>query len=217
MPGIVEQTLLEQQNIDLNEMVTMNQMIDQLLPNASKELQQKLKIKIYNFVRTRKQPSITVRRRKYFKPAVAKLIIGNVQDYADAIERRAKEAPAKEDATDKKPASKSKRVKTITKRKILAKVIKNDKIDKSIQKKLEDKIASIVKTNFIKPVNKRGSFSVEDGEKVIAELSPFYQNIKIDQKYRKNAEKAAENKETETKEKPEQHSKDVCARNTENP
>lgn len=43
MPGIVEQTLLEQQNIDLNEMVTMNQMIDQLLPNASKELQQKLK------------------------------------------------------------------------------------------------------------------------------------------------------------------------------
>lgn len=208
MPGIVEQTLLEQQNIDLNEMVTMNQMIDQLLPNASKELQQKLKIKIYNFVRTRKQPSITVRRRKYFKPAVAKLIIGNVQDYADAIERRAKEAPAKEDATDKKPASKSKRVKTITKRKILAKVIKNDKIDKSIQKKLEDKIASIVKTNFIKPVNKRGSFSVEDGEKVIAELSPFYQNIKIDQKYRKNAEKAAENKETETKEKPEQHSKD---------
>lgn len=204
MPGIVEQTLLEQQNIDLNEMVTMNQMIDQLLPNASKELQQKLKIKIYNFVRTRKQPSITVRRRKYFKPAVAKLIIGNVQDYADAIERRAKEAPAKEDATDKKPASKSKRVKTITKRKILAKVIKNDKIDKSIQKKLEDKIASIVKTNFIKPVNKRGSFSVEDGEKVIAELSPFYQNIKIDQKYRKNAE----NKETETKEKPEQHSKD---------
>ena len=25
MPGIVEQTLLEQQNIDLNEMVTMNQ------------------------------------------------------------------------------------------------------------------------------------------------------------------------------------------------
>ena len=47
MPGIVEQTLLEQQNIDLNEMVTMNQMIDQLLPNASKELQQKLKIKIY--------------------------------------------------------------------------------------------------------------------------------------------------------------------------
>ena len=36
MPGIVEQTLLEQQNIDLNEMVTMNQMIDQLLPNASK-------------------------------------------------------------------------------------------------------------------------------------------------------------------------------------
>ena len=63
MPGIVEQTLLEQQNIDLNEMVTMNQMIDQLLPNASKELQQKLKIKIYNFVRTRKQPSITVRRR----------------------------------------------------------------------------------------------------------------------------------------------------------
>lgn len=196
MPGIVEQTLLEQQNIDLNEMVTMNQMIDQLLPNASKELQQKLKIKIYNFVRTRKQPSITVRRRKYFKPAVAKLIIGNVQDYADAIERRAKEAPAKEDATDKKPASKSKRVKTITKRKILAKVIKNDKI------------ASIVKTNFIKPVNKRGSFSVEDGEKVIAELSPFYQNIKIDQKYRKNAEKAAENKETETKEKPEQHSKD---------
>ena len=203
MPGIVEQTLLEQQNIDLNEMVTMNQMIDQLLPNASKELQQKLKIKIYNFVRTRKQPSITVRRRKYFKPAVAKLIIGNVQDYADAIERRAKEAPAKEDATDKKPASKSKRVKTITKRKILAKVIKNDKIDKSIQKKLEDKIASIVKTNFIKPVNKRGSFSVEDGEKVIAELSPFYQNIKIDQKYRKNAEKAAENKE-----KPEQHSKD---------
>lgn len=208
MPGIVEQTLLEQQNIDLNEMVTMNQMIDQLLPNASKELQQKLKIKIYNFVRTRKQPSITVRRRKYFKPAVAKLIIGNVQDYADAIERRAKEAPAKEDATDKKPASKSKRVRTITKRKILAKVIKNDKIDKSIQKKLEDKIASIVKTNFIKPVNKRGSFSVEDGEKVIAELSPFYQNIKIDQKYRKNAEKAAENKETETKEKPEQHSKD---------
>ena len=158
MPGIVEQTLLEQQNIDLNEMVTMNQMIDQLLPNASKELQQKLKIKIYNFVRTRKQPSITVRRRKYFKPAVAKLIIGNVQDYADAIERRAKEAPAKEDATDKKPASKSKRVKTITKRKILAKVIKNDKIDKSIQKKLEDKIASIVKTNFIKPVNKRGKF-----------------------------------------------------------
>ena len=208
MPGIVEQTLLEQQNIDLNEMVTMNQMIDQLLPNASKELQQKLKIKIYNFVRTRKQPSITVRRRKYFKPAVAKLIIGNVQDYADAIERRAKEAPAKEDATDKRPASKSKRVKTITKRKILAKVIKNDKIDKSIQKKLEDKIASIVKTNFIKPVNKRGSFSVEDGEKVIAELSPFYQNIKLDQKYRKNAEKAAENKETETKEKPEQHSKD---------
>ena len=67
MPGIVEQTLLEQQNIDLNEMVTMNQMIDQLLPNASKELQQKLKNKIYNFVRTRKQPSITVRRRKYFK------------------------------------------------------------------------------------------------------------------------------------------------------
>ncbi len=47
MPGIVEQTLLEQQNIDLNEMVTMNQMIDQLLPNAGKELQQKLKIKIY--------------------------------------------------------------------------------------------------------------------------------------------------------------------------
>lgn len=31
MPGIVEQTLLEQQNIDLNEMVTMNQMIDQRL------------------------------------------------------------------------------------------------------------------------------------------------------------------------------------------
>ncbi|WP_158227429.1 MULTISPECIES: hypothetical protein [unclassified Lactobacillus] len=44
MPGIVEQTLLEQQNIDLNEMVTMNQMIDQLLPNASKELQPKIAI-----------------------------------------------------------------------------------------------------------------------------------------------------------------------------
>lgn len=42
MPGIVEQTLLEQQNIDLNEMVTMNQMIDQLLPNASKELQRRI-------------------------------------------------------------------------------------------------------------------------------------------------------------------------------
>ncbi|WP_233187046.1 hypothetical protein [Lactobacillus sp. UMNPBX4] len=81
-----------------------------MILQSAKELQQKLKIKIYNFVRTRKQPSITVRRRKYFKPAVAKLIIGNVQDYADAIERRAKEAPAKEDATDKKPASKSKRV-----------------------------------------------------------------------------------------------------------
>lgn len=38
MADIVEQTLLEQQNIDLNEMVTMNQMIDELLPNASKDL-----------------------------------------------------------------------------------------------------------------------------------------------------------------------------------
>lgn len=56
MAGIVEQTLLEQQNIDLNEMVTVNQMINQLLPNASKELQQKLKIKIYNFVRHANNP-----------------------------------------------------------------------------------------------------------------------------------------------------------------
>lgn len=208
MAGIVEQTLLEQQNIDLNEMVTVNQMINQLLPNASKELQQKLKIKIYNFVRTRKQPSVTVRRRKYFKPAVANLIIGNVQDYADAIERRAKDDSAKENTDDKKVISKLKRVKTITKRKILAKVIKNDKIDNSTQNKLEDRIDSIVKANFIKSVNKRGSFSVEDGEKVVAELDPFYRNIKIDQKHRKNAEQTEDNKKKEANEQTDQHSKD---------
>ncbi|NRO73957.1 hypothetical protein IMAU20067_00792 [Lactobacillus helveticus] len=129
MADIVEQTLLEQQNIDLNEMVTMNQMIDELLPNASKDLQQKLKIKIYNYVRTRKQPSITVRRRKYFKPQVAKLIVENVRDYADAIERRAEEEPeaakkAKNKKKTTKKAKKAKKAKTITKKKIFEAITK---------------------------------------------------------------------------------------------
>lgn len=187
MAGIVEQTLLEQQNIDLDEMVTMNQMIDQLLPDADKDLRQKLKVKIYNFVRSRKQPSITVRRKKYFKPAVAKLIMGNMQDYADAIERRAQQ-PAENNNDAKKKEAASKKVKTVTKRKIFEKVLDNDQIDQQTQKKLDDKMASIIKINLIKPVNNRGSFSETDGEKIITELNGFYQNIKIDAQHRKNSE-----------------------------
>lgn len=187
MADIVEQTLLEQQNIDLNEMVTMNQMIDQLLPNASKDLQQKLKIKIYNYVRTRKQPSITVRRRKYFKPQVAKLIVENVRDYADAIERRAKEEP--------EAAKKAKKAKTITKKKIFEAITKGQKIEDSIQEQLDNKLTSIVKANFIKPVNKRGSYSDKDGKKIIAELGAFYQSIKDSQKIREVIENKKANKE----------------------
>ncbi|MGO3576547.1 MAG: hypothetical protein ACTIOH_08545 [Lactobacillus helveticus] len=187
MADIVEQTLLEQQNIDLNEMATMNQMIDQLLPNASKDLQQKLKIKIYNYVRTRKQPSITVRRRKYFKPQVAKLIVENVRDYADAIERRAKEEP--------EAAKKANKAKTITKKKIFEAITKGQKIEDSIQEQLDNKLTSIVKANFIKPVNKRGSYSDKDGKKIIAELGAFYQSIKDSQKIREVIENKKANKE----------------------
>ncbi|MDN6008997.1 MAG: hypothetical protein L0I05_07585 [Lactobacillus sp.] len=197
MADIVEQTLLEQQNIDLNEMVTMNQMIDQLLPNASKDLQQKLKIKIYNYVRTRKQPSITVRRRKYFKPQVVKLIVENVRDYADAIERRAKEEP--------EAAKKAKKAKTITKKKIFEAITKGQKIEDSIQEQLGNKLTSIVKANFIKPVNKRGSYSDKDGKKIIAELGAFYQSIKDSQKIREVIENKKANKEQAEENK--QHNK----------
>ncbi|NRN73496.1 hypothetical protein IMAU80627_02053 [Lactobacillus helveticus] len=200
MADIVEQTLLEQQNIDLNEMVTMNQMIDELLPNASKDLQQKLKIKIYNYVRTRKQPSITVRRRKYFKPQVAKLIVENVRDYADAIERRAEEEPeaakkAKNKKKTTKKAKKAKKAKTITKKKIFEAITKGQKIEDSIQEQLDNKLTSIVKANFIKPVNKRGSYSDKDGKKIIAELGAFYQSIKDGQKIREVIENEKANKE----------------------
>ncbi|NRO12726.1 hypothetical protein IMAU30046_01396 [Lactobacillus helveticus] len=197
MADIVEQTLLEQQNIDLNEMVTMNQMIDELLPNASKDLQQKLKIKIYNYVRTRKQPSITVRRRKYFKPQVAKLIVENVRDYADAIERRAEEEPeaAKKAKNKKKTTKKAKKAKTITKKKIFEAITKGQKIEDSIQEQLDNKLTSIVKANFIKPVNKRGSYSDKDGKKIIAELGAFYQSIKDGQKIREVIENEKANKE----------------------
>lgn len=200
MADIVEQTLLEQQNIDLNEMVTMNQMIDELLPNASKDLQQKLKIKIYNYVRTRKQPSITVRRRKYFKPQVAKLIVENVRDYADAIERRAEEEPeaakkAKNKKKTTKKAKKDKKAKTITKKKIFEAITKGQKIEDSIQEQLDNKLTSIVKANFIKPVNKRGSYSDKDGKKIIAELGAFYQSIKDSQKIREVIENKKANKE----------------------
>lgn len=197
MADIVEQTMLEQQNIDLNEMVTMNQMIDELLPNASKDLQQKLKIKIYNYVRTRKQPSITVRRRKYFKPQVAKLIVENVRDYADAIERRAEEEPeaAKKAKNKKKTTKKAKKAKTITKKKIFEAITKGQKIEDSIQEQLDNKLTSIVKANFIKPVNKRGSYSDKDGKKIIAELGAFYQSIKDSQKIREVIENEKANKE----------------------
>lgn len=200
MADIVEQTLLEQQNIDLNEMVTMNQMIDELLPNASKDLQQKLKIKIYNYVRTRKQPSITVRKRKYFKPQVAKLIVENVRDYADAIERRAEEEPeaakkAKNKKKTTKKAKKAKKAKTITKKKIFEAITKGQKIEDSIQEQLDNKLTSIVKANFIKPVNKRGSYSDKDGKKIIAELGAFYQSIKDGQKIREVIENEKANKE----------------------
>lgn len=197
MADIVEQTLLEQQNIDLNEMVTMNQMIDELLPNASKDLQQKLKIKIYNYVRTRKQPSITVRRRKYFKPQVAKLIVENVRDYADAIERRAEEEPeaAKKAKNKKKTTKKAKKAKTITKKKIFEAITKGQKIEDSIQEQLDNTLTSIVKANFIKPVNKRGSYSDKYGKKIIAELGAFYQSIKDGQKIREVIENEKANKE----------------------
>lgn len=172
MADIVEQTLLEQQNIDLNEMVTMNQMIDELLPNASKDLQQKLKIKIYNYVRTRKQPSITVRRRKYFKPQVAKLIVENVRDYADAIERRAEEEPeaAKKAKNKKKTTKKAKKAKTITKKKIFEVITKGQKIEDSIQEQLDNKLTSIVKANFIKPVNKRGAIQIRMARRSLLNL-----------------------------------------------
>ena len=178
----------------------MNQMIDELLPNASKDLQQKLKIKIYNYVRTRKQPSITVRRRKYFKPQVAKLIVENVRDYADAIERRAEEESeaakkAKNKKKTTKKAKKAKKAKTITKKKIFEAITKGQKIEDSIQEQLDNKLTSIVKANFIKPVNKRGSYSDKDGKKIIAELGAFYQSIKDSQKIREVIENKKANKE----------------------
>lgn len=77
--------IVEKQNVNLNKMVSMNEIIDQLLPNTNKGLQQKLRIKIYNFARMRKQLSITIGRRKYFNQTVAEVIIKNVQDYANEL------------------------------------------------------------------------------------------------------------------------------------
>ena len=76
----------DQKEYKLNNMVTVNQIISLLLPNGTKENKQKLRIKIYNFARTHNQPSITVKRTKYFKPTVASFISKNVQSYASKLD-----------------------------------------------------------------------------------------------------------------------------------
>lgn len=75
----------DQKEYKLTNMITVNQIISLLLPNGTKENKQKLRIKIYNFARTHNQPSITVKRTKYFKPTVASFISKNVQSYASEL------------------------------------------------------------------------------------------------------------------------------------
>jgi|SRR5699024_117617 len=76
---------IDQKEPNLSNMVTVNQIINHLLPNGTKENKQKLRIKIYNFARTHKQPSITIKGTKYFDPAIASFISKNVQNYASEL------------------------------------------------------------------------------------------------------------------------------------
>lgn len=203
---------------DIKELVPMTNMIDEMLPGADNKLRTKLRIKIYNLSRTRNWPWVTVKRRRYYKPETAKIIIGSVNDYAEAIKSEAaqnKKASQKKKAAPK-PKTKVKKAKPVDTANILAQATKKAKLDDEMKQKLEKRVAYIAKIDLLKPVKGTTDYSAEDAKQIVPELANYYQQLQHDihltktennksrnngnrQKERNNREQNRENNNVNTK------------------
>lgn len=168
---------LEQTGTDsIEDLIPMTNMVDQMLPNADSKLKTKLRIKIYNLSRTRNWPWVTVKKRRYYKPNTAKIIIGSVSDYADAIlkkEQEDKKAAAK-------PKPKVKKARPVRTPKIIKEATKNAELNKDMKQKLRKRIPYIAKIDLIKPVQGRTIYSAKDAKQIVSELAPYYQQLQHD-------------------------------------
>ncbi len=168
---------LEQTGTDsIEDLIPMTNMVDQMLPNADSKLKTKLRIKIYNLSRTRNWPWVTVKKRWYYKPNTAKIIIGSVSDYADAIlkkEQEDKKAAAK-------PKPKVKKARPVRTPKIIKEATKNAELNKDMKQKLRKRIPYIAKIDLIKPVQGRTIYSAKDAKQIVSELAPYYQQLQHD-------------------------------------
>ncbi len=176
---------------DVKELVPMTNMIDQMLPDADSKLKTKLRIKIYNLSRTRNWPWVTVKRRRYYKPETAKIIIGSVSDYANAIKNEKVESKKTNSAA--KPKAKVKKEKPIGTTKIIQQATKNAELKQDDKDKLKKRIAYITKINLLKPVRGKTMYSAADAKQIVSELATYYQQLQHDIHLTKTSESKQEN------------------------
>ncbi len=183
MPEI---TLEQTGTNDIKDLVSLTSMIDRLLPDESKEVQRKLRIKIYNLSRSRNWPWVTVKKRRYYKPETANIIIGSVSDYADAIRNKV-EQDKKKAAEEKAKAKENKENKPKVEVKppvkisdIIAQATHNTNLSSEMVDKLKDRITYIAKINVAKTVSGQDAYKAEDAEQIISDLGSYYKQLRRD-------------------------------------
>lgn len=202
MPEI---TLEQTGTDDVKDLVSLTSMIDRLLPDEDTKIRSKLRIKIYNLSRTRNWPWVTVKKRRYYKPDTANIIIGSVSDYADALknkEAKEKEETAKAKENQEKAKAEEKEKKTpapaMKAKDIIDQATHKDNLSSDMEKKLRDRVSYIAKINFIKPVEGKSTYNAKDGKQIALELGTYYQQLKTDL-HLVNKEKEKNNNQSKNK------------------
>lgn len=172
---MTETNLKERENKQDSDLVSLTNIVDQLLPNEDTKIKNRLRIKIYNLSRSKNWSWVTIKRRRYYKPEIAQAILTATKDYAKTLkEQKSQKTKTTENTKEKdqNPDKSFMRVKDI-----LAEATQKDKLSKKVTKKLRKRISYIAKINFMKPV-KRGIYNIEDGRQIVLELATYYQQLK---------------------------------------
>lgn len=175
---MAEIILKDNKSMPAKDLVSLNQIIERLLPKADTKVKNKLRIKVYSLSRTRKWPWKTIKKRRYYKPEIAQSITATVKDYADQLKNGVIETEKSTSQVESKKVSL--KAATIKISKIIKKATQNDNLSKKTKNKLKKRISYIAKINSMQPLKKGKAYEIEDGKQIILELATYYQQLKAD-------------------------------------
>lgn len=159
-------------------LVSLNEIIDKLLPNNDTKVKNKLRVKIYSLSRTRNWPWQTIKKRRYYNPDMAQSIILTVKNYANKLATKA--VKTQKNASKSKSKKNTFRQSIIKIKKIVEEATQKDKLSNQTKNKLKQRISYIAKINSMKPLNRGKAYDLEDGKQIILELATYYQQLKAD-------------------------------------